>query len=314
MAAPAAAAIPENWKVIEVTAESLDTLLPGLDKQAFLEEFLRRQESVKGCAYKATKRPTKIENLYPTLDYGAPHTQIKHLYLLIDVAAAGREGYGVLALLSVISLNPYNAANELVEEDMRFTYKDRLTVLPAFIDWTCSFVNEEALGANIKEKVKKNLSKAKMSVAKYITNEVSRMLYEEHRRLYPDRALDGVILLSLTFGSARPSHRRNGKISACMFLEEFTNPIYPNMIDLYDARDWPISNMYNLYLANGQEFAPGNQLYDSLLADGADLHVRIPGSDPNNFEDTSFKCAQSSKGGRRRTQRRKQKRRKTHRR
>jgi hypothetical protein len=161
--------------------------------------------------------------------------------------------------------------------------------------------------------VKKNLEKAKMSVAKYITNEVSRMLYEEHRRLYPERALDGVILLSTALGSARPSHRRNGKLSACKFLDEFKNPIYTNMVDLFDARDWDIGNMFNLYLANGQEFAPGNQLYDSLLADGADLHVRIPGTDPNNFEDESFKCAQSSKGGRRRTHRRKQKRRKTQR-
>jgi hypothetical protein len=315
--------IPDSWRVIEVTPENLDRILPGIDKGAFFNEFIRRQKSKPGCGYKAMKPPKKIENIYPTIDIGRPHTQIVHLYLLVDVTTPAREGYGVLALLNVISLNPYNDKGELVQDDMRFSYNDRLFVLPAFIDWTCSFVHEEALGKNLKERVKQNLVRANTSAAKFLTNAVSRMLYEEHRRLFPERPLDGVLLLSVTVESARLSHRKNGKISACSFLDAFRSPVYANMLDLYTARDIPIiNNMFNLYLANGQEFAPGNQMYDSLLALGADLHVRKPESKANDYTDDAYTCANppiepknASKGGRRaKSRRRKNKSKKTRRR
>jgi hypothetical protein len=37
----AVSVIPDNWKVIEVTSENLERLMPGLDKEAFLADFLK---------------------------------------------------------------------------------------------------------------------------------------------------------------------------------------------------------------------------------------------------------------------------------
>ena len=326
--AAAGAVIPENWRIIEVTSENLETLMPGEDKEAFLTEFLRRQKATVGCGYRIMTPPQKIENIYPEriTDKKIKHKIIKHLYLLIDVTTDTREGYGVLALLHVESLSPYDDDGNIVPEDIRYIRASEhipLSVLPAVIDWTCSFVNEGALTANIKELVKANLKHANMSVAKYITNEVSRMLLEEHRIAYPDRHIDGVILLSVGADGARPLHRRNGKLSTCKFLEEFQNDSYKDvkMLDILNARDMPISNMFNFYLVNGEEFRPGNPTFDSLIKDGADLQVRIEGTDPKNFEDSAYKCMRTNNvvywnrnGGARRTRRRKQKRRKTRRR
>jgi hypothetical protein len=116
----AVSVIPENWKVIEVTDENLEKLMPGLDKEAFFADFLQRKGTFKACGYKGRFPPTKIEDIYPQKNPGIPHPQIAHLYLLIDVTTPVREGYGILALLSIESLSPYNALNELIKADMRY--------------------------------------------------------------------------------------------------------------------------------------------------------------------------------------------------
>jgi hypothetical protein len=308
----AQAPVPTNWRVIEFTESNIAALVPEAERENFLNQLKHRLKSTKACGFKATKISTATyETFYPeTVAKDGPHNYQERLFLLVDVRNVERDGYGILAIIFVHTLIPSN-------DDIRFKYNigDRdIYVLPAWIDWTCGFVSEQALGKELKEKVKANLTRANVSVAKYITNEVSRLILGEYISSYPENQVDGLILLSYAIDEdARKGHRRNGKYSACNFPDQFSNPVYgaKKMLDIFNGRDLPFTNMYNFYTSSGQAFAPGNELYDYFRAHGADLEVRASGT---NYVDEQFACSVSGKhmtAGRRKTRRRVKRRRNT---
>lgn len=187
-------------------------------------------------------------------------------YFLYDKSSKNRSGRGILGFISV---KMYDIKHIRPRYNIfRHRRWDRF-ILPAYVDWTCSFIAEDK-----KNNIKQNLSVVESSIAKYMTDEVCKIMINEYREAWPKYPIDAVLLFSTTLSEARPSHLRNGKLMACSFLYEWKNGDGITMYKHFDVdgryeltsdNTIGLATMYYMYPTDGTRFEKGTPLYDELM-------------------------------------------------
>lgn len=262
----------------------------------------------------------RIENFYSKQiereddNYAVIVENIRH-FVVFDIALRLPVGY--------MSINTQNDTNRAIfqlydggsNNEGNNNWNDDIQAYGIYIDFSCSFtmspfvmVNGQTIAAYYAAK----LPIYTISLAKFMHNTIANMLLAEVNA-NNDEEIRYVLFYSLGVEESRPRHRKNGKVSACNFMDDWNNAYGQNPQQVFGIPDVDKpSMMYYLYMPEGRSFV-GSHLYNILVDDGRDISVPNAGApgDPGYYNDDNFHCLHANNensneemdGGRRRKRR-----------
>lgn len=191
-----------------------------------------------------------------------------------------------------------------------------ILALGAYISWTCSFTNSVIVCAGGRIMATYYTEQAvtyKLNAANFLTDFVGKQLLAELNTEYaaalPNRVTN-VIFYSIGIEGSRERHRKNGKLDACRFMDQWINLL--DNETLPDKFDYPAydNTMYYFYMNDGNQFNL-SPLQRRFVAAGEDIsqpNGTYPLGHAHFFSDDNFSCPQGAiEGGRRKTRRRNRK-------
>jgi hypothetical protein len=286
------ATYPPDWAVFLVSEETLEDILEhvGLDEEDLLENLNSHIESDHveeiGCAafYEGLD---SIHRLYP---YNNDENQ-KYIsnYLAVS-ASAGIIGF--LAVEQIFDDDEDKYHVNIFEHQNGDSEGHHLEAFVGKITWTCSFTNSpvEFRGRPVRDIIgEQKAAPHIINVGKYITDRVCAMLLDElHEFDEETEDVDRVLLFSTGIETARRRHRKNGKLSACRFLEEWENFEGSNIMEAYD-QELMNNLMFYFWSADGAKFV-GGDLYHWLSATGSDLSTITNEAAADKYGNTNYSC------------------------
>lgn len=287
-------AYPPDWRVFLVTEDNLAAILRhgGYRDDAELLANINAHiasQHLKDIGCEAfSKSVASIEEFYPG-DELRDGIYTKYYFAISPKA-------GVIGFIATEQTFEGEDEDELdIYHTNLFTHESNTgrECYVAKISWTCSFTNSPVIfrGRKVKDVIGANKPAYAINMGKYITDNVCEMMLNDLHRYDSDTSeIQQVMLVSTGIDSARVRHRKNGKLTACKFLEEWVNYHGSNIMEEYGL-DHKGSLMFYLYDRNLTTFI-GSDDYEFLKKTGSDLATIIDDTLTNNsrFANTNYTC------------------------
>ncbi len=305
-----------HWRIFELlpaNMQQIRQLTDNATNEMFFEEFINianthiepppGQENRVGCERLYRPRPNapaeirarfRLESFYShNLHPGNLLGDTIRNFVAIDIHLRIPVGFMQLLVKNdmgrgIFSLDTgenNNEINEVIQD---------LQAYCVYIDFSCSFTHspyEYEPGQTIAAYYAGQLGAYILSLAKFMHRRIAELMLNEVNA-ENDENINYVLFYSHGIEEARPQHRKNGKLSACSFMEDWTNALgqSPQEVFNVDDEDLP-AMMFYLYMPGGVEFI-GSDLYDVLVARQYDLsrpRAGVPG-DAGYYNDENYYC------------------------
>ncbi len=212
--------------------------------------------------------------------------KIVHVYLAYDMPDDDLPGAGVVGIISYTLLD----GHKVIYRYYKPTPAGDLHAGIAYINWTCSFSNQEEVAELLRAKLLKHPGK-KLSVGSFLLYNLTRVFRNYTNSISPV-PIDVVILFSVALKEARKAHRKVGKRSACRFLLQWIS-IVDEHNTVLDYFEYDLKPNYMIYtyppLIGDTNIFPEDFEY----APDLNVYQGINQGAPNN--DKAYKCPSSYK-------------------
>jgi hypothetical protein len=302
-----------NWRCFEITEATLPAIRAALGvarNNMLVQKLVRTAEAMPPGINRCEELLRAPGNAAITIDnltsYNIAGGMRIRQYIVVDTVLQYPVGFMSLKVGNPLINTVFR--HRTVRQDGAM-----ILALGAYIFWTCSFTNSmiactggRVMGTYYTEQA----VTYKLNVANFLTDYVGRTLLEELNAAYAaalPNEVKNVIFYSIGIEGSRARHRKNGKLDACRFMDEWIT-ILDNET-LPDKFEYPAYNntMYYFYMNNGLQFNL-SPLQRKFITEGEDIsqpNGTYPVGHPNFFDDENFSCPHGEiAGGRRKTRRR----------